>query len=78
MAWKLLTLLVIVVLANLLVFGLVGTLGFPPTPVPTRTPHATFTPDRAQPRRYVSPTPTFTITPTPRPTPEVFTAPGPY
>ncbi len=80
MAWKLLTLVVAILLANALVFGILGTLAYGPTPTATRTPHTTFTPNPALVRRYASPTPTPTITPTPAPppTPQFFPVRSPF
>lgn len=53
-----------IVLANLLVFGALGTTIFLPTPRPPRiVSHKTFTPNAAYTRRRV------TATPTPRPPP---------
>jgi len=54
-----------IIIANLLVFSALAANNFlAPDPTPTVTPRATFTPNPAFARRYISPTPTRTPTPT--------------
>jgi hypothetical protein len=67
MTWKPLALITAIVLAHWLVFASLGVVGFAPTPTPHPAPHATYTPNPALARHYVSPTitPTPTITPGP-------------
>ena len=66
-----------VILANLLVFSALAANNFlAPEPTPTPTPHATFTPNPAFVRKYISPTPTFTPTATATPRPAGQIAPG--
>ena len=63
--------IVAIVLANMLVFGMVGTYVGTPTPRPTRAvEHKTFTPNPEYAKRMVTSTLTPSLTPTQRPTPE--------
>ncbi len=74
MPWRNWSVLIVLVLANYVVFSIIGTLLFPVTPLaaPTHVAHPTFTPggqmlQRVEPLTYefLTPSPTLTATYTP-------------
>ena len=73
MPWRNWSVIIVLILANYVVFSIIGTLLFPvtPPPAPTHVVRPTFTPggqslQRVEPLTYefLTPSPTMTITPT--------------